>query len=304
VKQIRQYELGEETSCAPSSFRPPRYKKLIKSDDESIALMASVKLEDGDVKGAVRLLCSDDRLAVPQESIFVEFCRLHPVTPTDRRPMPSTDTSPLEVSPSAVRAAIQSFPNGSSAGPDGLLPQHKDLLIGSADDSLLLVALTDLVNLLLEGKAPPSVQGSLFGAKLLAIVKKNGGIRPIAVWRRLTAKVACNHVTEASAALLAFRQRGFGVSGGEEAAVRTARLYLENSESDKLFTEVDFRNAFNTVRRDSILEAVTKHFPELLPFASKFSQPSFSIAIRQLYTSVRRGSAAGDPLSPLYFCLV
>jgi hypothetical protein len=209
VKQIRQCELGEETCCAPSSFHPLRYTKSMKADDESIALMASVKLEDGDVKGAVRLLCSDDRLAVPQESTFAELCRLHPVAPFDRRPVPDTDTSPLHVSPSAVRAAIQSFPNSSSAGPDGLRPQHlKDLLIGSADDSLLLVAVTDLVNLLLEGKAPPSVQGSLFGAKLQAIAKKNGGIRPIAVgyvWRRLTAKVACNHVKEASAALLAPR---------------------------------------------------------------------------------------------------
>jgi hypothetical protein len=107
VKQIRQYELGEETRCAPSSFHSPRYTKSIKSDDESIALMASVKLEDGDVKGAVRLLCSDDRLAVPQESTFAELCRLHPVAPFDRRPVPYTDTSPLQVSPSAVRAAIQ-----------------------------------------------------------------------------------------------------------------------------------------------------------------------------------------------------
>jgi hypothetical protein len=268
VKQIRQYELG--------------YAKLIKSDDESIALMASVKLEDGDIKGAVRLLCSDDRLAVPQESTFTELCRLHPVAPIDRRPVPSTDTSPLQVTPLAVRAAIQSFPNGSSAGPDadGLRPQHlKDLLISSADDSLLLVAVTDLANLLLEGKTPPSVQDSLFGAKLLAIARKNGGIRPIAVgyvWRRLMAKVACNHVMEASAALLApCRQLGFGVSGGAEAAVRAARLNLENSESGKLFIKVDFRNESNTVRRDSNLEAVAKHFPELLPFASSsVSRPS------------------------------
>jgi hypothetical protein len=196
--------------------------------------MASVKLEDGDVKGAVCLLCSDDRLAVRQESTFVEFCRLHPVAPIDRHPVPSTDTSSLQVSPSAVRAAIQSFPNGSSAGLDGLRPQHlKDLLIGSADDSLLLGAVTDLVNLLLEGKAPPSVQGSMFGAKIQAIAKKNGGIRPPAVdyvWRRLTAKVACNHVKEASAALFAPRKLGFGVPGGAETAVRATRLYLENSE--------------------------------------------------------------------------
>jgi hypothetical protein len=225
----------------------------MKSDDGSIALMAFVKLEDGDVKGAVRLLCSDDRLAVPQESTFAELCRLHPVAHFDRRLVPFTDISPMQVSPSAVRAAVQSFPNGSSAGPDGLWPQHlKDLQIGSADDSLLLVAVTDLVNLLLEGKAPPSIQDLLFDAKLLAIAKKNGGIRPIAVgyvWRRLTAKVVCNHVIEASAAFLAPRQLGFGVSGGAEAAARVARLYLENSEGGKLFIKVDFRNAFNTVRR-------------------------------------------------------
>jgi len=36
----------------------------------------------------------------------------------------------------------------------------------------------------------------------------------------------------------------------------------------KLVVKVDFRNAFNTVRRDVILEAVANHLPELLPFAT------------------------------------
>ena len=30
--------------------------------------------------------------------------------------------------------------------------------------------------------------------------------------------------------------------------------------------KIDFKNAFNTLRRDSILEAVAKYFPELLAF--------------------------------------
>ena len=59
-----------------------------KSLDESIAAMAAAKLEDGDVKGAVRMLCSDDRLAVPDKATFAELCRLHPPVPTDRRPAP------------------------------------------------------------------------------------------------------------------------------------------------------------------------------------------------------------------------
>jgi len=46
--------------------------------------------------------------------------------------------------PPAVKAAIQSFPNGSAAAPGGLTPQHlKDLLTGVPNDNLL-VAVTDL----------------------------------------------------------------------------------------------------------------------------------------------------------------
>ena len=106
----------------------------------------SVKLEDGDVKGAACLLCSDDRLASPNESTFNDLRRLHPTAPPDSRPVHTTVTPPLQVSPSAVRAAIQSFPNGSAASPDCLRPQHlKDLLVGATDDSQLLVAIAALL---------------------------------------------------------------------------------------------------------------------------------------------------------------
>ena len=91
--------------------------------------MAAAKLEDGVVKGAVCLLCSDDRLIVPDMSTFVELSRLHPPVPADRRPAPLSGKLPLQVLPLAVRSAIQSFPNGSAGGPDSLRPQHiKDLL--------------------------------------------------------------------------------------------------------------------------------------------------------------------------------
>ena len=59
----------------------PRRNKLLKTVDEPIAAMASAKLEDGDVKGAVRVLCSDDRLTVPDNTSFAELCSLHPLVP-------------------------------------------------------------------------------------------------------------------------------------------------------------------------------------------------------------------------------
>jgi len=58
---------------------------------------------------------------------------------------------PLQVFSVATKKAIHSFPNGSAVGPDGLRPHHlKDLLSGALDDHPLLLAITDLVNLLLE----------------------------------------------------------------------------------------------------------------------------------------------------------
>ena len=193
----------------------------------------------------------------------------------------------------------------SAAGPDGLRPQHlKDLLLGCADDSPLLEAITDLINLLLAGKVPTS---AIFGANLLAITKKSGEIRPIAVgyvWRRLAAKVACSHVKDASVAILTPRQLGFGVRNGAEAAVRAARCYLENMESGQVFMKIDFKNAFNMLRRDSILEAVAKHFPELLHFTSSTIVSSSALQFGEFTLMSEEGAQQGDPLGPLYFCLV
>jgi hypothetical protein len=168
------------------------------------------------------------------------------------------------------------------------------------------MVVTDLLNLLLEGKTPLPVRRALFGAKLLAITKKNGGVRPIAVgyvWRRLAAKVACSYVKEASAALLAPRQLGFGVPGGAEAAVHAARRYLDHIKQGQVLVKIDFRNAFNTLRRDSILEAVAKHFPELLPFALSTIDTPSDLLFGDFVLQSEEGAQQGDPLGPLYFCL-
>ena len=131
-----------------------------------------------------------------------------------------------------------------------------------------MLAITDLSNILLAGETPPEVRECLFGATLLAIGKKDGGVRPIAVgfvWRRLAAKVACRHISERCANLFSPRQLGVGIPGGAEAAVHATRIYLENLQPGNILLKIDFQNAFNTVRRDVILEEIQEVFPELLP---------------------------------------
>ena len=108
----------------------------------------------------------------------------------------------------------------------------------------LLTALVSFVKLVLEGSTPPFVRSFFFGATLIAVEKKVGGIRPIAVGgtlRRLVAKVAGAKVMAEMGALLAPRQLGYGMKGGCEAAVHSARLYLDNLLEDHAILKLDFK---------------------------------------------------------------
>ena len=115
--------------------------------------------------------------------------------------------------------------------------------------------------------------------------------------------MACHRVSEQAAALLAPRQLGFGVPGGCEGAVHVARRFVENMQPDHVLLKVDFKNAFNTIRRDSILEAVSKFFPSLLPFVSSAYDDSSELLMGQFKVSSEEGAQQGDPLGPLLFCL-
>jgi len=56
----------------------------------------------------------------------------------------------------------------------------------------------------------------------------------------VAAKVACCHVKEAATALLATRQLGFGIPGGAEAVVRSARVYMDNISSGNYSLKLTF----------------------------------------------------------------
>ena len=128
----------------------------------------------------------------------------------------------------------------------------KDLIgsgAGNGGDALL-PALVSFVEFVLSGSILTSVRPFFFGANLIAIQKKGGGIRPIAVGctlRRLVAKVAGMKVVDEMAALLAPRQLGYGVKNGAEAAVHTARLYFSNLNPNTAILKLDFQNAFNSI---------------------------------------------------------
>jgi len=79
------------------------------------------------------------------------------------------------------------------------------------------------------GACPTNIIPIFFGGRLLALNKKSGGIRPIAVGltlRHLASKCANSFSVRRLPWLFDHRQLGVGTPGGCEAAIHSARLYL------------------------------------------------------------------------------
>ena len=179
-------------------------------------------------------------------------------------------------------------------------------IVEDVEDSPLISTLIAFCTLVLEGRTPEEVRPFFFGASLVALEKKSGGVRPIAVGctlRHLVAKVAGFMVAEDMAALLAPQQLGYGVKGGADAAVHAASMFLSNMDPDSAFVKLDFRNAFNFIRRDCMLQAVCNLAPTIYPFVhSVYSAPSL-LRWGDKSISSAEGVQQGDPLGPLLFCL-
>jgi hypothetical protein len=113
--------------------------------------------------------------------------------------------------------------------------------------------------------------------------------------------VACNCTKVASAALLAPRQLGFGITRGAEAAVQAARRYVYNMQHSQLFLKTDFRNAFNALCRDSILKAVARYFLELLQFTLSTTGHTSNLQFGDYLLQSVEGAQQGAPLQDRSF---
>ena len=143
--------------------------------------------------------------------------------------------------------------------------------------SILLSALGAFTTLV-EAKTPLSIRHFFFGVTLTAHEKKEGAVKPIAVGctlRHLVAKIVGNQVMQDMASVLAPKQLGFGVRGGAEAAVHATRQYIRYLQSDHTVLKLDFKNAFNSVRRHKLLRVIQVLAPEIYPFVLCLLHPTF-----------------------------
>ena len=100
---------------------------------------------------------------------------------------------------------------------------------------------------------------------------------------------------------LAPQQLGCGVPLGCEAAAHATRLYLRNMPPGHLLLKLDFKNAFNTLRRDKMLESVKEYAPELFTLVhSAYGQPSLLFCGDHIVESAEGvGAARGSTRTPI-----
>ena len=213
-------------------------------------------MDAGDVKGAVRAVCSEDSIAPDTAETLQQLVEKHPRRTTPLTPRSPTSTSST-VTANVVKTAILSFPAGSAGGPKAMSPQiMKDLISPSngAAGTRLLEKLTQFVNLVLSGNLTLRIRPIFFGAILIALGEKGGGIRPIVVantLRRPSAKSAGTIAKSNRCVENGNVQLGYGTQRGAEAAAHATTLYVRQEHSpDQIMLKIDMKNAFNSISRD------------------------------------------------------
>ena len=230
---------------------------------------------------------------------------VHPVPPTptsDPASLPLADELPED----CVARALQSFPADTAPGPSGLRVRHLREAGSPGMAHSTVEHLTQLVNLLAQGRACPAVAPVLAGAGLVAVPKPNGGVRPIAigeVLRRLTAKCLMQTAQEDARRMLWPTQLGVGVKSGAEIAIHTVRAWTLRSRSvqGKVLVKLDFANAFNRISRTAVLETAASHFPNISRWVTWCYQHPSSLRFGTSHIPSAGGVQQGDPLGPLLF---
>ena len=137
------------------------------SDLEQRIKLISSKLDEGNVKGVERLVAPDDKIA-PFSTDNYQNCCLSTLSEPNLQLQIQKIEIIFFVTNFDLYKAIKSFPNGSAAGPEKIVPQIFNDFVSKSNGSPglnFLKFLTKLMNLIGDGKIPEPLRPFFFSRK-------------------------------------------------------------------------------------------------------------------------------------------
>lgn len=296
LTHIRKYRAG----LCPHQ-RPTTANQRTRAE-RTVAQRAMRNLQRGSVTRASRDLDAAEALQATAQ-VLEKLEALHPDAPPPT--VPNIAAVPVQINRKQLQEVLQRLPRGSAPGPSGWTFEHiKAIAQGNPQG---ISAILEFVNAALAGHLP--VWEALRACRLIPLRKHADGVRPIAigeVWLRLVGKCAMA-VSSDVGKHMAPLQLGVGVPGGAQCIGHAVQAGL-SAHTEHVTLQIDCKNAFNSLCRTSMLNAIAVAATPLLPLADWMYSAASPLLVpgAPANSSVlwsKQGVRQGDPCGPLFFAL-
>ncbi|KAL0211113.1 hypothetical protein P9112_009411 [Eukaryota sp. TZLM1-RC] len=119
---------------------------------------------------------------------------------------------------------------------------------------------------------------------------------------RFDASIVFDRVKDKASTFLHPHQFGIKTIDGASVAAIASDTFF-NAEENNFIFNLDFKNAFNSVKREVIFEVIKSDFPELSSFFYHCYGKESDLIFNSFGLKSSSGVKQGDPLGPLLFCL-
>jgi len=204
--------------------------------------------------------------------------------------------------------ALRRMSRTSGPGPSGARPAHLQVLLGNTQ---ALEAVAKLADRVVYGNLPTEIANFLSAVSLHPLGKKDSGVRPVGcgdAFRRLVGKALLRDNISALRECVGPLQLGTGVSNGAGLLAKTVQVSAEKRPDDA-WIALDLSNAFGTLKRSQVFEAVRQaKLEHLLPHATLFLQRTSQYRLLRPdgtadWLEATVGVEQGDPWGPWYYAL-
>ena len=214
---------------------------------------------------AARALFKSATPVTPSQATFEKLQTKYPPPTEIFYCLPEVVQESFKLSAEEICDALIKAPRKASPGIDGVKFEHFNALLGFGK-SKTAKSFAQFCNTVTSGRLHKDFYTFISSANLIALDKGAGDVRPIAMGstlRKIINRAALRQFLLQIKELMCPSQLGIAVSGGTEMINHIFECLLSDDPSLTAL-KTDFKNAFNMVSREHILDEIEELFPQLL----------------------------------------